>query len=961
MSYFLESVLPETGPYFLVAIRNGKVRQVHASSFEEITAFADKAPGAGADAYVAIASFKDSTSRKADNAAQKKAFYLDIDCGPTKDYPDFLSAQRALDDFITAASLPQPMLVTSGYGLHVYWPLSTPVAVGAWVPVAKALKQLCIDHGFKADPSVTSDAARILRLPGTKNFKNNTTKDVQIVQQGDEVSFGDFARLMPIPQDTSFLAEAAALGTAKDDAATKAIAGELPKWSFQRLAERSLAGNGCNQIKLAIENAQTLSEPEWRAALSVAWCCEDKDTAIHWISQSHPDYTPEKTLEKAKQTNGAWNCATYREHFSPGCQKCKFGGTNPLAFGKVIESAPLVDGVYQVESKVVLADDVEETVITDIPEFPFPFFRGRNGGVFMRTKDEDGNDAELLVFPYDLYVAGRSYDSAEHGDNGGEIYSLRLHLPHDGVRNMTMAATDIVSKEKLVQGLAKEGAFLIDSKQTGLVMSYLINSMKKFQKESRAAFTRNQMGWTPGHKSFVIGERELTAAGVRLAPACAGLRQISELMTPAGTLAEWRAAANFYARKGQEAKAFSLFVAMGSPLMAMLDSPTVRGAIINLISSESGTGKTTAQLMCNSLWGKPDALMMNQEDTFLSKFHRLGMMNSIAVCIDEVTTMQPKDMGQFAFAATKGRPRHRMEAQSNKMRQNNITWCLPVIGSSNRSMVDALRAEQDSADGELKRIMEIYVYPTAESKAIVDAIFSKIINNYGHAGPMLAQYYVTHYEAVKEQLLLLQTKIDADLNLTTSDRYYSTVFAIAFMGGKIGAELGLHDIPVPEIYAWALELFGEKREGIEDSAMVYDPAESATQALGAYLQDNLPGALTIKANHAPGSLPEAPITVPRGPLRYRYEVDTRMIWVPVKEFNAFLTSRRLNITQIIRALADAKVLHTWQEKGHTVFNRPKRAAAGMVANMSVPSVRCYCIDSHVISSIDEWVANGTAA
>lgn len=954
MSYFLDAILPSQGYYFVVAIRNGKVKQVHASSIEEIEAFADKAMAVGADAYFAIASFKDSSARTAVNASHKKAFYLDIDCGPSKDYPDLLSARAALENFIESSGLPDPLIVSSGFGLHVYWPLIAEVQTGAWAPVAKALKQLCVDHGLKADPVVTADAARILRVPGTKNFKNGHPRDVQIVQQGNPISFADFAKLMPQAPDTSFLEAAKNLAGQNGDVGAT-ITGPMPTWNFKRIAEASLAGHGCQQIKFAIENASQVSEPMWRAALSVAWCCEDKAEAIHDVSRAHPEYTAEATTAKAKQTNGAWHCSTYKDHFPEHCQGCTHKVTSPLAFGKIVHATKAVDGVYKVESNYIVNQSEAPTVVKlveDIPEYPFPYFRGVTGGVYRHVRDEDGNTTEVMLFEHDMYIKSRAYDSEAHGEGSGEVYTIRIILPHDGVRELTMAAADIMSKEKLVQGLAREGAFLYGTKQVDAIMGYLIASMRTLRDKDIADFTRSQMGWTPGNKSFVIGNLEYDAKGFRMAPPCAGLRQLAEHFRKKGTLEEWREAANFYARPGQEAKAFALLSGFASPLIAMFDSATIRGALINLISTESGTGKTTCLLMINSLWGNPDQLLLKQEDTYNAKFHRLGMHNSIACTVDELTTLQDKDMSSFIFAASSGRGKHRMEAQSNKMRVNNSSWCNLTVSSSNRSISDILDAQSTAAEGEKRRLIELYVTPTEEDKAQVDWVFSKIVHNYGHAGPAYMEYILKHYDEVKELLLATQRALDAELRMTSAERYYSALYAAIFVACRIVNHLGLVNLPLAPIKAYAVGVLTGIKQS--QSETVVADTSTATSALGSYLADNLVGALVLSTTPVAG-MQTAPHTVPRGPLRYRYEIDTKAIWIPVREFNQYLTDHRLNTAQITKTLADAGVLKAWATKDGQTTSRPKRVASGMVANMAVPSVRCYCFDGSKIESLPEAV------
>lgn len=115
-----------------------------------------------------------------------------------KNYIDQADGAAALSAFIKATGLPTPTLVNSGGGLHVYWPLTRDVTVDEWKPVARSLKQLCTKQVLHADPSVTTDAARILRVPGTNNFKNGQSRPVQIITVGQPVSLEELSEILPL-------------------------------------------------------------------------------------------------------------------------------------------------------------------------------------------------------------------------------------------------------------------------------------------------------------------------------------------------------------------------------------------------------------------------------------------------------------------------------------------------------------------------------------------------------------------------------------------------------------------------------------------------------------------------------------------------------------------------------------------------------------------------------------------
>ena len=187
---------------------------------------------------------------------------------------------------------------------------------------------------LKVDPAVSADAARVLRMPDTKHLKGNPLP-VQLVQEGVITPLAEFRKLIPAVQVD--LSAAKAYGV---DAMTRSLAtGDYPPSEFARLVRRSLKGAGCAQITHAVQNAASLDEPLWRAALSIAWLCTDAETAIHTLSRSHPEYTPENTVAKAQLTKGPMTCEWYRNNYPDHCAGCQQQVTSPISLGRKIEAS----------------------------------------------------------------------------------------------------------------------------------------------------------------------------------------------------------------------------------------------------------------------------------------------------------------------------------------------------------------------------------------------------------------------------------------------------------------------------------------------------------------------------------------------------------------------------------------------------------------------------------------------
>lgn len=125
-----------------------------------------------ANIWCAMAEFSPGTSRDAINAVSLQSFWFDVDAhgkGPYETPDDALAGIRA---FVKAAALPKPNYINmTGHGTQVFWTLEEAVAKADWQPVADDLQELAKCMNLGADP-ITADPARILRIPGTFNYRD---------------------------------------------------------------------------------------------------------------------------------------------------------------------------------------------------------------------------------------------------------------------------------------------------------------------------------------------------------------------------------------------------------------------------------------------------------------------------------------------------------------------------------------------------------------------------------------------------------------------------------------------------------------------------------------------------------------------------------------------------------------------------------------------------------------------
>ena len=121
---FLKRVLPTEGFYVTTVINQDGRKQGFFDSVEELANTCKRLDSTGNNTYFAISSFNAKGSRRQDNVRATKVIAIDVDCGEGKPYPSWKEGLVELGNFIKTMSLPKPMIVYSGNGLHVYWVLT---------------------------------------------------------------------------------------------------------------------------------------------------------------------------------------------------------------------------------------------------------------------------------------------------------------------------------------------------------------------------------------------------------------------------------------------------------------------------------------------------------------------------------------------------------------------------------------------------------------------------------------------------------------------------------------------------------------------------------------------------------------------------------------------------------------------------------------------------------------------
>jgi hypothetical protein len=886
---FLRSVLPVAGRYCVVSIKNKQIQQFFSDDLTELLSWGTAESQQAKNVFFGLSAFDGANQRTAYHSLELQSFFLDLDVGAGKQYASALDAENAIVALCRTTGLPPPTLVQSGYGLHVYWPLLEPVPTEQWLPIALRFKQFCTKQGVGFDPVVPADPARILRLPETFNYKvPEDPRAVRVLRTAGAVDLSEFVSVIAehVPRVT--VSAPAAHAPPPVSPLMQALTGNHVA-RFSVIVRRSLQGAGCNAIRHIVQHQAEISEPLWFSGLSIAQHCEDRDVAIHKMSRRHPAYDPKETEAKASGAAYPHTCETFRQRAPDLCAGCPLSVKSPIVLGHVIAEAPAQEPpAEEVVCTVELTPETLDAVKKPAPVVfnpPSPYFRGMKGGIYKREKGEGGEFTDTLVYEHDFYATQRLNDP-----NYGEVVVFKLILPQDGEREFSIPLAELHSPEKFRAVTGRNG-IAAGQAQMRLIMSYAIKYAKDLQVKMQAREARLQFGWTTQRDGFVAGNRVYKASSALHNPASSATSDIIHFLSPVGELDVWRSIINALAKPGMEPLQFAALCGFGSPLMPFTG---VAGVTVNLLSNASGTGKTTACQIANSVFGHPVHTMIIERDTQNAREHKMGVMNHLCVVADEMTNIQPEALSDMVYAASQGRGKDRMDGQTNRLRANTTRWQLILLTNSNSSMVSKLAKNKARPDGELMRLVELPV-----QRVVVDGgddIFNKLHTNYGVAGPIYAQWLVRYHASLQQLMDKEKAKLWKQVGKRIEERHVVGTVAAVLLGGRIAQRLGLHDLDVDNLARWAAETLLEKRKTF--TAEVTD----TETLLGEFINANHTAIVGVNKNKLSGLTGTTVFYTPRSnAVVGRLEVgDPAFIFISRKAFRDYCVERQYTMNEVLQ-------------------------------------------------------------
>lgn len=711
---------------------------------------------------------------KQEEICQLGTFWADIDIADAASHakdnlpPDIPSALSLIPD-----NLPPSVVVSSGHGLHVYWLLDRPVTITddnrqEVMDTARKVQQLIRNaasrRGWHIDP--VADLSRILRVPGTYNYKGDPVL-CEVIDASYDLRY-DYDLLSNLAVEISQPTEKR--GT-----------------SFERRrtdgdAKYMLAN--CRFLQHCQIDAAEISYDEWLAMLTNVARASDGVAACHDLSRIDTKrYNELQVQEKINEvlTNMAPATCEYIQktlHFN-GCDACQVKCPSSWSLAAVPKARAIVRDITIPTADAVFTPEVMGSLalLQDKDSMEFAKFKDRCRGhinlndlskalaqqrqqqmhVVPKDHAEAGDDArdittqriladcpiDLIIPPGFAFSAG-GVEQVQKTENNGEKRNLASGSPvvltarifnidtdqekvelcfkyYNQWRRVVQARSTVFNSRSIIK-LADYGID-VTSESSKYLVKYLQALGNVNVQRIPLQYSVSRLGWRNHETEFVLPQRtpyriELDDDG-----------DITSAFAESGTLDGWRNLAH-EVRQYPYAR-LVLAAGFAAPLLQI--SPHRRNFLLYFWGT-SGGGKTAAIKFALSPWGVPDQLMASFLTTKNGLERKLQLSSDFPVGINERQVAgggkdKQEQLEYIAYMLEGGKGKGRA---SKTGLQRTASW--RVIGIANG---EEPLTKENSIQGVKNRVLEINTSPILPDRL---ARRCHVSDQYGIAGPQFMDY-----------------------------------------------------------------------------------------------------------------------------------------------------------------------------------------------------------------------------
>jgi Domain of unknown function (DUF927) len=753
--------------------------------------------------------------RNTANSLALKGLFLDVDL---KDYGSGAELNEALVKFVSSSGMPGPnVIVATTGGYHVYWTLDRSLTTAEWSPLAHSLAEATRRLDLKCDVQCTTDAARVLRIPDTVNFKRN--QPVRLVGAVDvSYSVEDIQNiLLPFkvsaPSPKNAFADPALFPPKKIMGVDELSAGiEQPK----PVSLKDVTTECPLVVEALLTGGATYANPLWNLTTLLSTFTEEGLDAAHAFGRKHPGYTRESTdalydrkfNERVDKNIGWPSCRAFSGAGSKPCLTCKHRdeGKSPLNFTNKLPPPP--PGVKTVSV------------------LPPGYSRNPNGFIQKAITQDDGATKHQTICEVPI------------GDGWLQQDPWSLHFaaevkPSD-VRQLSMPF-EVVDVQEMRKELSRQGVTL-HSYQVKLVGEFLLSWIDELKKTKDAVLNTAAFGWNSRDgklEGFAYGGRLFTPTGNRIAPNPDAVT--AKGYTPTGMVDPWIDAAKLITNQHRPALDVILAASFAAPLCRFTH---MDGLMLSCVGN-TGIGKSTALDVGLSVWGHRIRAKNTVNDTDNSVMGKAGELKSLPVYWDDLKFDDIAKYWRMLFQHTYGSEKKRLNQNS---RQKDFgTWSTIMISTSNISLMEltAKNAQTDAAS--LYRLFEIQVegpkgHPGQIAKTDAARMIGRLADNYGRVGEAYAEYIGANFLTLEEEVLNYQKALDDEVNALQEERFWTSIMACVCMGAKLSNQLGFTEIREAELREFLITSLGNLRKNLNTQAVDLTKEDNVSAILGNFLQ-----------------------------------------------------------------------------------------------------------------------------
>lgn len=727
--------------------------------------------------------------RDASNATLVKAIWLDVDVkDPPKGYSTLKEAKKAVFNFCDQAGIPLPTaFVHSGGGLHVYWISDRPLTVQEWAPFAEGLKAEAMRLNLHCDYGVTADRARILRVPGTFNLKDEKNpRPVSVsVMAGFDYDFDkDLAGLKAIgaPKVTATVTKAplAALDLTDfwKNTPTRAMHPIIATGLASASDKLSDGIGGSNlpldpmpvlrECPLFRETIMTGGKGQgqglWNLVVLASTWLEDPRTMAHGMSNGYPTYTPDETDamfdrkmdERAKGNLGWPKCKAFQNEGSKHCAGCKYLplDQSPLHLTKRVKP-PDPDQTEQ-----VVTNPITNVVLTSA-DLTLPPGYMLNDGLICLQVNKNADDPKAPpdweyqpVFDAEIIAKPRMTNSRpptlylkyKHGDNYGSL-------------NLSQSAAQ--SDQTLMASLGEAG-LCVNVNADKIVRRFMRAWISLLTLATKRLETK-PLGWNyeAGTISgFSYGGTLFKCDGGEEDTAYADSDFIANL-TPCGSVQYVHAAMAALSAQHHAALEIMALQPWASPLLAVTGH---KSASILWGFSDSGGRKSSALKTGMAVWCAPDKVRERGGVTETALENKMDLLRNLPAVLDEVTSEQEIEKVYSLF--------NRIHEGGQGSRANNKgglragkSWQLSLTVGSNKSIYEFYDRKRVDTDARALRMFELFVEyrEPIQDKTEMTVLHGRLEHNYGHLGLEYAKFLALNHVKIAQEYDALSKIVDREL------------------------------------------------------------------------------------------------------------------------------------------------------------------------------------------------------